>query len=258
MSALKESRPLGLPSQRHLLQPNGTVMSTDGLSDEFNLDHGVLQGDTLASVLFIIVLDYTLRRALDKDASLSEIKNGQWGFFLRDRKSPALHLTDTDLAEDIGRVLRGDPANARRRNQGDKSSGLVHQCPQNQVHIGDLVDTPGTITVHGVPIERKEDFKYLGSYVGSVDRDIEERCKAASRAYGRLMPVWKAPLRVETKLRVFKAMVEPVMFYACETWPLTLRREHRLTSHWFRPIRQIVNCRWPFGEPMSQFYWNSF
>ena len=74
---------------------------------------------------------------------------------------------------------------------------------------GDLVDTPGTITVDGVPIERVEDFKYLGSYVGSVGRDIEERCKAASRAYGRLMSVWKAPLRVETKLRVFKAMVEP-------------------------------------------------
>jgi hypothetical protein len=82
---------------------------------------------------------------------------------------------------------------------------------------GNLVGTPGTITVDGVPIERVEDFKYMGSYVGSVGRDIEERCKAASRAYGRLMPVWNTPLRVETKLRVFKAMVEPVMFYACET-----------------------------------------
>ena len=41
-------------------------------------------------------------------------------------------------------------------------------------------------------------------------------------------------------------MVEPaVMFYACETWPLTVRREKRLTSHWFRLIRQIVNRRWP-------------
>ncbi len=76
-------------------------------------------------------------------------------------------------------------------------------------------------------------------------------CKAASRAYGRLMPVLNAPLRVETKLRVFKAMVEPVLFYACETWPLTLRREQRLTSHWFRLIRQIVNCRWPYGERMK-------
>jgi hypothetical protein len=53
--------------------------------------------------------------------------------------------------------------------------------------------------VDGVRIDRVEDFKYLG--------DITERCKAASRAYGYLMPVWKAPLRVETKWRVLKAMV---------------------------------------------------
>ena len=85
-----------------------------------------------------------------------------------------------------------------------------------------------------------------------MGRDIEERCKAACRAYGRLMLVWKTPLRVETKLRVFKAMVEPVMFYACETWPLTLRREQRLTSHWFRLIRQIVNCRWPYERRTNE------
>ncbi len=40
----------------------------------------------------------------------------------------------------------------------------------------------------------------------SVGRD-----KAASRAYGSLLPVWTALRRVETKLRVFKAIVEPVL-----------------------------------------------
>ncbi len=58
--------------------PTARVVSTEGLSDKFNLDHGVLQGDTLAPFLFIIVLDYAPRRALDTDASLSDIKNGQW------------------------------------------------------------------------------------------------------------------------------------------------------------------------------------
>ena len=52
--------------------------------------------------------------------------------------------------------------------------------------------------------------------------------KSVARLPLELMPVWKAPLRVETKLRVFKAFVDPVMLYACETWPLTLCREQRL------------------------------
>ena len=46
----------------------------------------------------------------------------------------------------------------------------------------------------------------------SVSRDIDGQ---VSRAYGRLMPVCKA-LQVQTKLRMFKTMVEPVLFYACE------------------------------------------
>ncbi len=54
--------------------------------------------------------------------------------------------------------------------------------------------------------------------------------------------------RFEWKLRVFKAMVEHVMLYACESWPLTLRLEQRLISHWFRLIRQIVNWRWPYVD----------
>ncbi len=101
---------------------------------------------------------------------------------------------------------------------------------------------PGTITADGAPIDRVEDFKYMGAYVTSVGREI-----GVARLPRGLMAVlcqWGNPVRVETKLRVFKAMVEPVMFYACETWPLTLRRERRLTSHWLRFIRQILNCRY--------------
>ena len=159
-------------------------------------------------------------------------------------------MTDTHLADDIG--LYGMTYEATQRMldaviRETKAAGLsINVAKTKYIVRGDLVATPGTITVEGAPIERVKDFKYLGSYVGSVSRDIEERCKAASRAYGRLMPVWKAQLGLQTKLRVFKAMVEPVLFYACETWPLTVRREKRLTSHWFKLIRQILNRRWPY------------
>jgi hypothetical protein len=41
--------------------------------------------------------------------------------------------------------------------------------------------------------------------------------------------------------------------FAFLTLARTLRREQRLSSHWFRLIRQIVNGRWPYVEPMSRF-----
>ena len=43
------------------------VRSPDGDTDFFDNSAGVLQGDTLAPCIFIICLDYVLRKALDKN-----------------------------------------------------------------------------------------------------------------------------------------------------------------------------------------------
>ena len=72
------------------------VRSPDGDTDFFDNSAGVLQGDTLAPCIFIICLDYVLRKALDK--------NNELGFPLARRKSkrdPAMKITDTDCAEDL-------------------------------------------------------------------------------------------------------------------------------------------------------------
>jgi hypothetical protein len=111
---------------------------------------------------------------------------------------------------------------------------------------GDLAASVGEIRVEDVAIERVEDFKYLGSQMGSVEVDIHARCTAASRAFGRLLPVWKTPLAVDVKLRAFQAIVEPILFYGCETWPLTVGRERVIVGHWFSLVRRIVNRRWPY------------
>ena len=58
---------------------------------------------------------------------------------------------------------------------------------------GDLADSPGEIQVADVPLERVDESKYLGSYIGSVAQDIRERCNASLRAFGLLMAVGKAP-----------------------------------------------------------------
>ena len=42
------------------------VLTSDGLSDAFRIEAGVLQGDTLAPCLFIWIMDYVLRCAVDE------------------------------------------------------------------------------------------------------------------------------------------------------------------------------------------------
>ncbi|XP_030844812.1 uncharacterized protein LOC115925283 [Strongylocentrotus purpuratus] len=75
------------------------VRSPDGETDSFTILAGVLQGDTLATYLFIIALDYGLRMATEGFEDL--------GFTLQERKNsryPAEMIKDTDFADDIALI----------------------------------------------------------------------------------------------------------------------------------------------------------
>ena len=73
------------------------VVTPDGDSEEFDIQAGVMQGDTLAPFLSVIVLDYALRKAIngrEQDLGLTLTPR-------RSRRYPAVVLTDLDYADDI-------------------------------------------------------------------------------------------------------------------------------------------------------------
>ena len=76
------------------------VMSPDGETDVFEIMMGVLQGDTLAPFLFVIVLDYALRKAING-------REEELGFTMiprRSRRVKAKMQTDLDFADDIALI----------------------------------------------------------------------------------------------------------------------------------------------------------
>ena len=82
------------------------VRSPDEDTEYFDIVAWVLQGDTLAPYLFIICLDYVLRRSIDKI--------GENGFELIKKRSsryPAKTITDADNADDIA-ILANTPNQA--------------------------------------------------------------------------------------------------------------------------------------------------
>ena len=73
------------------------VLSPDGETEYFSITAGVLQGDTLTPYLFIIVMDYALRKALKG-------KEEELGFQLKRRQSSRVSpevITDLNFADDI-------------------------------------------------------------------------------------------------------------------------------------------------------------
>ena len=79
------------------------VITPDGETETFSSLAGVLQGDTLAPYLFVIVIDYIMRKALTG-------REEKLGFHLRKRQSrrvPPIIVTDMDFADDIALVSDG-------------------------------------------------------------------------------------------------------------------------------------------------------
>ena len=73
------------------------VITPDGTTEFFNILAGVLQGDTLAPYLFVIVLDFVMRKAFEGNEE-------ELGFHLnrrRSRRTPPTVVTDLDFADDI-------------------------------------------------------------------------------------------------------------------------------------------------------------
>ena len=80
-----------------------------------------------------------------------------------------------------------------------------------------------TITVKGQRLQVVDKFTYLGSTLSRVvhiDDEVYARIAKASAAFGRLRgSVWdRSGIRLDTKLKVYKAVVLPTLWYAYETW----------------------------------------
>ena len=64
------------------IKTNAKVLTPDGETEQFDILAGVLQGDTLAPFLFILVLDYFLRISLDSNNNLGLLLSSSRTFYI--------------------------------------------------------------------------------------------------------------------------------------------------------------------------------
>ena len=223
------------------------VSSPDGETDYFKIYAGVMQGDTLAPFLFVIVLDYALRKAIQS-------REEQFGFTLQPRRSKriaAKSIRDLDFTDDI--VLLS--------NEIDQARALVHSVEEECLKVGLRinsrktkamyfnVDTEPIHTLEWLGIKRAitqqddQDFKYLGSWCNK-DRDIQS-CKAlAWKSLHKLNKVWTSGLSNTIKLKLFHATTETILTYGSSSWSLTTQEQKSLDGTYTRMLRKMCNINW--------------
>ena len=250
----------GIPKQIvdaiRLLYTNNsaTVLSPDGETKPFDIKAGILQGDTLAPFLFIIVVDYILRVSLD----LSKEK----GFLLKPRGStrhPAEFITDTDFADDIS-LISSSLENAQSLLLAlEKAANCVglylNESKTEYMNNSQFQDDSIQIkTLNGYILKLVNDYKYLGSFISSSEKDFITRKGMAWSACNDLHRIWVSDLHINLKLDIFKTLIVPILLYGCETWTLSAKQQKHLDGTFTRLLMRVKNLSWKRHPTKKQIY----
>ena len=226
------------------------VTTPDGETEQFDITAGVLQGDTLAPFLFIIVLDYAMRKAM------ADGKEDELGLTVtprRSRRHPKEVLADLDFADDIAllsdAVQQAQELLHRVETECNKV-GLGLNGPKTKYLAYNIDDHPPLVrhsplvTRSGTVLEQKNDFKYLGSWVDESLKDIRVRKGLAWKALNDMDRIWKSNMDPGLKKRFFVSTVESILIYGCESWALNESMEKSLNGTYTRMLRKALNVHW--------------
>ena len=234
---------------------SSTVMTTDGETQAFPTLAGILQGDTLAPFLFIMVVDYIMRVSVD---TITEK-----GYLLHPRRGsrqPAEYLTDTDFADDIALISQSlEHAQDLLQSLEQASNGVglylnetKTECLNRCLSNADLV----VKTLNGASLKMVEDYVYLGSYISSSEKDFSVRKGMAWSACNDMYKIWTSQLPRRIKIEIFRATIEPILLYGSETWTLSRKLEKRLDGTYTRLLMRAQNISWGRHASVSDIYGN--
>ena len=218
----------------------------DKFTDFISLSVGVLQGDTLAPYLFVIVLDWVLSSAIVVD-DLGIQLTRRIGTRTRTTK-PASYLTDLDFADDI--MLTSDSAaKAQSMLSAIEATalkvGLRINLSKTEFLLVGAWTEPVTISLASGSIKQVSDFKYLGSWLMDCSKDFEVRKALAWNAAIKLVKIWKNNhIKEEIKYNLFRACVESTLLYNATTWTMTKTLEKKLDGCYRRLLRYSLGLVW--------------
>ena len=214
------------------------VIGNGGISEWFEVRSGVRQGCVMSGLLFIIGIDWIMKKTCEGERS-----------GIRWTLTSQLH--DLDYADDIVLLSHSKQhmqAKIDKLKRNSEALGLkINSGKTKTMRLNAKSQDP--ITLGHEPVEEVNEFTYLGAVVsktGGGSEDIKSRIKKARCAFNRLWKIWRSgQLSHATKTRIFKPNVMAVLYYGCETWKMTKGDEHSLDVFQHKCLRNIYRIWWP-------------
>lgn len=204
--------------------------------DAIDVTLGVLQGDTLAPFLFIIVLD----------AVLSALPNVGLTCGPTDISSSTSFLLNVlGFADDLC-LLAHTPEDVqllfRSLQEMALAVGLSINFGAGKTERFHINCAPGLVSdMNGKIVPVVSHYKYLGVYATDQWKDLDIRHKKCWAALQSMKPLWKSNLIRESKRKLFYALIEPIMTYGIGAWPITQQYEDAVNGTFGRMLRFALN-----------------
>ena len=239
-----------------------TVMANGNFTEPFKVKSGVKQGCVAAPTLFSLFIAAVLHLIQDKlPPGISINYRTDGGIFNLSRLKARTKVNVNSVVElqyaddnvvcaqtenDLQMILNAF-ADAYSRlglsiNVG--KTQVLYQPPPNEA-----IRVAPTIEINGENLETVDRFSYLGSHLSSnanIDDEVQYRLRCANSAFGKLRKrvFNNHDLRVNTKVRVYQAVVLPTLLYGSETWTTYRHHVKALEKFHQRSLRKILKITW--------------
>ena len=238
-----------------------SVQDQSASSASFSVTNGVKQGCVLAPTLFSMMFSAMLQHAFTDDSNGIKYNCRFDGGLFNLRRLQAKTKIQTGtvcelLFADDSALAAGSEADMQHTvnlfSSACDNFGLTISTKKTEVMYQPAPGKPyaePTITVNKEKLPAADNFTYLGSTLSrsaNIDAEVNNRIAKASAAFGRLRcKVWERDgITLDTKLKVYRAIVMPTLLYGCETWTVYQRHARTLNRFHLNCLRKILRIRW--------------
>jgi hypothetical protein len=211
-------------------------------SGMFNFNSGVKQGCVLAPFLFIVCIDFIMRKAVPNPklgiklfTASKIVAKGEKDIF----------VTDVAFADDITLVSPSIEHGQRLLCSVEEEARKIGLQFNHSKCEALLIGCSGDIEIQAGILQQCDDFKYLGSWIFDSDKDFKVRKALAWSACTSLKNLWNSSLSKVLKTNCFKALVQSILLYGAETWTMTSQMIDRLDGCYTRLLSYIfqLDCK---------------